>query len=112
MTILTIDVQKKAQEEIDSVIGSDRLPTFADLSQLPYVNAVVTEVLRWNSVAPVGVPHRATEDGIISGYFIPKDSIVMCNLWCVPHLLNTATVSSLLRGKCLQEHVARREHLA
>lgn len=93
MAILTLDVQKKAQQEIDSVIGLDRLPTFEDLPQLPYINAVVTEVLRWNSVAPVGVPHRATEDGIISGYFIPKDSIVMCNLWCVPCRLMIVIVS-------------------
>lgn len=49
-----IDVQKKAQAEIDSVIGNDRLPGIADRPHLPYINAVLTEVLRWNSVAPTG----------------------------------------------------------
>ena len=53
--VLFPDVQQKAQAEIDSVVGTGRLPTFADQPYLPYVNAVVTEVLRWNSVGPLGI---------------------------------------------------------
>ncbi|KAG6853830.1 hypothetical protein C0991_000944 [Blastosporella zonata] len=87
---LNPDVQKKAQAEIDSIIGSERLPNLADRPHLPYVNAVVTEVLRWNSVAPtgtsiLGVPHTAMEDGIIGGYLIPKGSIILANLWNMLH---------------------------
>lgn len=52
----TTDVQKTAQAELDVVIGSGRLPTLADREDLPYINAVVLEVLRWNSVAPTGSP--------------------------------------------------------
>jgi len=52
--ILFPDVQKKAQAELDSVIGNDRLPNLGDQAHLPYINAVVTEVIRWNSVAPTG----------------------------------------------------------
>jgi hypothetical protein len=48
------EVAKKAQEEIDAVIGNDRLPTFADREHLPYVDALSKEVLRWNSVVPTG----------------------------------------------------------
>jgi cytochrome P450 len=48
------EVQKKAQAEIDAVVGNDRLPSFSDRSQLPYVEALVKEVLRWNVVAPLG----------------------------------------------------------
>lgn len=48
------DVQKNAQVEIDRVVGPDRLPSLADRQDLPYVTAIVTEVLRWNSVAPTG----------------------------------------------------------
>ena len=48
------EVQRKAQEEIDGVIGHDRLPTLADQASLPYVDAVAKEVLRWNPVAPLG----------------------------------------------------------
>ncbi|KAG6915648.1 hypothetical protein DXG01_010612 [Tephrocybe rancida] len=90
--VLNPDVQKKAQAEIDAVIGTERLPTLADRPHLPYVNAVLSEVLRWNSVAPTGtyprrisVPHTAMEDGIISGYLIPKGSIILANLWNMLH---------------------------
>ena len=48
------DVKVKAQKEIDSVVGSERLPEMADQVQLPYVNRVVQEVLRWFPVAPLG----------------------------------------------------------
>ena len=44
------EVQRKAQEEIDSVVGNDRLPSFEDREQLPYVRAVCTEVLRYVDV--------------------------------------------------------------
>ncbi|KAF9058629.1 cytochrome P450 [Rhodocollybia butyracea] len=83
------EVLKKAQAEIAAVVGNDRLPTYADREHLPYVNAIVTETLRWNSVAPTGVPHRAQEDDIIGGYFIPKGSLIIANLW---NMLNNPAV--------------------
>ena len=46
------DVQKKAQAEIDAVVGPDRLPSFADRDTLPYTEALVSEVFRWNAVVP------------------------------------------------------------
>jgi cytochrome P450 len=49
------DVQKKAQAEIDAVIGPNRLPSFADRDSLPYTEALVKEVLRWNAVVPTCV---------------------------------------------------------
>ena len=48
------EVQKKAQAEIDAVVGPYRLPDFNDRPSLPYINAVVKESLRWNVVAPLG----------------------------------------------------------
>jgi len=48
------EVQRKAQAEIDRFIESDRLPTLADQPSLPYVDALVKEVLRWNPVTPLG----------------------------------------------------------
>jgi cytochrome P450 len=48
------EVMKKAQAEIDAVVGNDRLPTFADREHLPYINALAKEVLRWNAVVPFG----------------------------------------------------------
>lgn len=49
------DLQKKAQAEIDAVVGPDRLPSFADRDSLPYTEALVKEVLRWNVVSPTGM---------------------------------------------------------
>jgi len=48
------NIQQKAQDELDSVIGRDRLPTFEDRPRLPFIDAVCKEVLRWNPVAPLG----------------------------------------------------------
>ena len=48
------EVQKKAQAEIDAVIGPNRLPDFDDRPSLPYVNALVKELMRWHLVGPVG----------------------------------------------------------
>ncbi|KAG2070197.1 cytochrome P450 [Suillus decipiens] len=79
------DVQKQAQAEIDAVIGPDRLPSFADRDSLPYIEALVKEVLRWNVVAPTAIPHRVTEDDIHDGYYIPKGSLIVPNIWFMLH---------------------------
>jgi cytochrome P450 len=50
------EVARKAQAEIDAVVGSDRLPTFVDRPYLPYINALTMEVFRWNTVVPTGTP--------------------------------------------------------
>lgn len=65
-------VQKKAQEEIDRVVGTDRLPNYEDRSSLPYVEAVYREIMRWRPVAPLGLGHVAFKDDIYKGYFITK----------------------------------------
>ncbi|KAG0702315.1 cytochrome P450 [Suillus ampliporus] len=75
------DVQRKAQAEIDAVVGPDRLPSFADREFLPYTEALAKEVLRWNIVAPTSFPHRVTEDDIHDGYHIPKGSLIIANIW-------------------------------
>lgn len=75
------EVQRKAQEEIDRVIGIGRLPGPADREKLPYVEAVVKETLRWHPVAPMGLPHASTEDDVYQGYFIPKNSLLFANVW-------------------------------
>ena len=48
------EVQRKAQEEIDSVIGNGRLPAMKDRESLPYINALLKETLRWYPIAPLG----------------------------------------------------------
>lgn len=81
MMALTPEVQIKAQDEIDRVVGTGRLPTLADRNRLPYVSAVVKEVFRWHPVVPMGVPHMSTADDMYDGYYIPKGSILMPNIW-------------------------------
>ncbi|KDQ08290.1 hypothetical protein BOTBODRAFT_139179 [Botryobasidium botryosum FD-172 SS1] len=73
-------VQKKARAEIDGVTGGTRLPEFQDREDLPYVKAIIKEVLRWNSVANT-VPHASKREDVYEGYRIPKGSIVFANFW-------------------------------
>jgi cytochrome P450 len=58
------DVQKKAQAELDTVIGRDRLPDLDDLDSLPYINAIVKETLRWQPVVPMGESLAQSQDGL------------------------------------------------
>lgn len=71
MTIFP-DVQEKAQQELDTVVGSDRLPNYGDWDSLPYTEALLRELLRWRPVVPLGVAHAMTDDDIFKGYLIPK----------------------------------------
>jgi len=81
--VLNPKVMEKAQEELDRVVGKERLPEFSDRDNLPYIDAVVKEILRWNPPAPVGVSSRVTEDDVYRGYFIPAGATVMQNIWAV-----------------------------
>ncbi|KAI9441889.1 cytochrome P450 [Lactarius indigo] len=66
------EVQRRAQAQIDSVVSRDRLPTFNDRSRLPYIEAICKELIRWQIIGPLGVPHSSTEDSVYRGFFIPK----------------------------------------
>ncbi|CAE6452922.1 unnamed protein product [Rhizoctonia solani] len=79
------DVQTKAQEELDAVLGNQRLPTMEDQDSLPYISRVIKEVLRWRPVVPLGVPHACAEDDTYKGYAIPKGAVVMGNAWAMCH---------------------------
>ncbi|EIM82842.1 cytochrome P450 [Stereum hirsutum FP-91666 SS1] len=79
------DVQLRAQKEIDCVVGSNRIPDFSDRSQLPYVNALVKELIRWGPTAPLGAPHCVTQDDVHNGYFIPKGTTIIANIWHFLH---------------------------
>ena len=73
---LNPESQKKAQIELDTVIGSKRLPEPSDLRDLVYIQAIVLEILRWKPVVPLGVPHRVLEDDEYNGYLIPKGAVL------------------------------------
>ncbi|KAJ7644817.1 cytochrome P450 [Roridomyces roridus] len=76
-------IQLRAQEEMDAIIGPERLPTIADRASTPYLNAVLKETLRWHPSLPLGLPHRSSKDFVYRGYHIPGDSIVIPNIWAV-----------------------------
>ena len=75
------DVIRKAQEEIDRTIGSERLPELSDCDKLPYISALMKELLRWVCPIPFGIPKRAMKDDIYKGYFIPAGATVIENIW-------------------------------
>ena len=75
------DVQRKAQEEIDSITAGDRLPVSADRDNLPYIEAIMKETHRWHPVAPMALPHCSTTEDSIAGYRIPKGAVLLPNNW-------------------------------
>jgi len=83
--ILFPDVQKKAKAEIDAVVGTGRLPSLADKPDLPYIRSLVTEVYRWNTTVPLGLPHSLTQDDYFNDYYIPKDTMILANIWHMLH---------------------------
>ncbi|KAG5242500.1 p-coumaryl-CoA 3'-hydroxylase [Salix suchowensis] len=76
-------VQQKAQEELDSVVGFERVMTEADFSGLPYLQCVAKEALRLHPPTPLMLPHRANANVKVSGYDIPKGSNVHVNVWAI-----------------------------
>ncbi|KAI0033190.1 cytochrome P450 [Vararia minispora EC-137] len=83
--VLNPAVQVEAQKELDRVVGRERVPDFDDRPNLPYVDAVLMEVLRWAPTTPLGVPHSAEEDVNLERFRIPKGSIVLGNAWAILH---------------------------
>lgn len=83
--VLNPDVQKRAQSEINRVVTNDRLPDFGDRSNLPYITALMKEVLRWHSPAPQGIPHKLSRDDQYRGYHLPTGTLVMLNVWHILH---------------------------
>jgi cytochrome P450 len=93
------EVQKKAQAEIDSLTGGRYLPSFEDEASLPYISALVKEVMRWENVTPFGelivvpslpvnydaslsaIPRLLANDDEYRGYRLPAGSVVVGNAW-------------------------------
>ncbi|KAG8196134.1 hypothetical protein JTE90_007869 [Oedothorax gibbosus] len=87
--ILTIaaypDIQAKVHEEIDRVVGRDRLPSSDDRPKMPYCEAVIMEVMRYITIIPINILRYTLWDTELNGYFIPKNSYVLSNLWSIHH---------------------------
>ncbi|KAL4230089.1 Cytochrome P450 2D6 [Mactra antiquata] len=79
------EIQTKVQEELDRVVGGNRSPTFSDRSNCHYFMAFEKEVHRLITVAPRLVPHYCYDDIVFEGYFVPKGSMIVPNIWSVHH---------------------------
>ena len=97
------EIQRKAQAEIDTVVGQTRLPSFEDEAALPYLKAMIKESMRsvtlflfliprylylymydrkrWRPVAPTGIAHAVTQDDYYEGYLITKGTTIVPNIW-------------------------------
>jgi cytochrome P450 len=78
------DVQRKAQVELDRVVGHDRSPDWSDEDSLPYISALVEETLRWRTVTVLGgIPHAPIRDDEYNGYHIPAGTAIVGNIWAI-----------------------------
>ncbi|KAJ8088036.1 hypothetical protein PM082_013587 [Marasmius tenuissimus] len=79
-------VQRKAQAEIDLFSeAKERWPGIQERDQFPYLRALIKEIFRWGVVAPLGIPHRLTEDMTYDNYVIPRDTTIFTNAWAICH---------------------------
>ncbi|XP_034556261.1 cytochrome P450 2J6-like [Notolabrus celidotus] len=90
-------IQEKVQAEIDTVVGSSRLPSMNDRENLPYTNAVIHEIQRMANIIPLNVFRMTIQDTTLDKYTIPKGTIIMATLnsvlhdesmWETPHSFN------------------------
>lgn len=77
------DIMKRAQQELDEVVGKDKVVEESHISKLPYILAIMKETLRLHMVAPFLIPHRPSQTTVVSGFTIPKDSKVFINVWAI-----------------------------
>jgi len=75
------EAQRKAQQELDRVLKGERLPKLDDRASLPYIDAVLQEVLRWSALIPFSLPHLLTEDTTFEGMALKAGSTIMANSW-------------------------------
>ncbi|KAJ8583483.1 cytochrome P450 [Rhizopogon salebrosus TDB-379] len=83
--ILYPHVQEKAHDLIESVVGTNRLPTLQDRPSLLYVDAILRECLRWNPVIRLAIPHSTVDSDVYENYYIPKGTSVTANIWAMCH---------------------------
>ncbi|THU76873.1 cytochrome P450 [Dendrothele bispora CBS 962.96] len=79
------EIQKKAQAELDVVVGPERLPDFNDRKRLPYVECILKETQRMWPSLPLGVDHYSVSDDFYEEYFIPKGTTIVGNVWAILH---------------------------
>ena len=76
-------MMKKVINELEKVVGMERMVEESDLESLEYLNMVVKETLRLHPVAPLLIPHESMEDCTVDGFHIPQKSRVIVNVWAI-----------------------------
>ena len=79
------EIQARVHEELDRVIGPDALPTVDDRTRLPYTFACLAESMRYRTIGPLGLPHRAAEDTEVGGYLVRAGTQVLGNIYSIHH---------------------------
>ena len=79
--VLHPEIQALARAELDRVVPTDRLPLFSDRSELPIIDYLVWETMRWNPSVNIALAHSVTEDDEYRGYRIPKGTTILANIW-------------------------------
>lgn len=74
-------IQRRLQDDIDSVIARESFPTLKCESRLPYVEATILEIFRWRTMAPLSIPRATSSDSVLGGYYIPEGALVLPNLY-------------------------------
>jgi cytochrome P450 len=77
------EAAKKLQEELDRVIGKERIVTETDIPNLPYLNAVVKETFRLHPQAPLNIPHKSIEDTTLGGFDFPANTTLLMNIYAI-----------------------------
>jgi cytochrome P450 len=80
-----LHVQKRAQEELDHVVGCDCLPTIENEVSFPYCRAIIKEVERCHNPFWLGTPHMASRDFVYGEHRIAKGTVVVLNTWTMHH---------------------------
>ncbi|CAI9784933.1 unnamed protein product [Fraxinus pennsylvanica] len=77
------EVLKKAQTEIDNLVGDERLLEESDIINLPYLRCIINETMRMYPPAPLLIPHQSSEECFVGGYRIPTGTMLLVNLWAI-----------------------------
>ncbi|CAH8368926.1 unnamed protein product [Eruca vesicaria subsp. sativa] len=74
---------KRAQQELDEVVGKYNIVEESHIPKLPYIHAIMKESLRLHTVAPLLIPYRPSETTVVNGFTIPRDSKMFINVWAI-----------------------------
>lgn len=79
------DVQSTAQDEVDTVVGNSRSPSWGDFDEerLPYVCALAKEILRWRTIIPLSCAPPSVQDATFRDFFLPRKSQFVCNIYAI-----------------------------